>query len=181
MAEGFGLSAIFLRGSRGVRASFPFYAPTAPFGRASATGGAGGSANAKHLLLFTLTLHFGFAEIGVRGLCVFILCLVAKNEARKPNSASRVQAVEILLAHLREHRASANAKLSPQRALPFGFPWWEAGAIDISAPRQKCLSTFFLGCENVLRYRVIASGDPKIPLLQRRMDDPLPFGRSVLD
>jgi hypothetical protein len=37
----------------------------------------------KQLLLFTLTLHFGFAEMGVRGLCVFILCLVAKNEARK--------------------------------------------------------------------------------------------------
>ena len=58
------------------------------------------------------------------------------------------------------------SKKTPQRALPFGFPRCEAGAIDISAPRQKCLSTFFLGCENDPRYRFAASGNPKIPLLQ---------------
>ena len=53
-------------------------------------------------------------------------------------------------------------KKTCQRALPFGFPWWEALAIDISAPRQKCLSTFFLGCENDLResnFRVGKSKD----------------------
>ena len=54
------------------------------------------------------------------------------------------------------------SKKTPQRALPFGFPWCWAEAIDISAPRQKCLSTFFLGCENDLResnFRVGKSKD----------------------
>ena len=69
-------------------------------------------------------------------------------------------------------------KKTCQRALPFGFPWWEALAIDISAPRQKCFSTFFLGCENVLRYRESASGNPKISLLQGFIDVPLLFGKK---
>ena len=71
------------------------------------------------------------------------------------------------------------SKKTPQRALPFGFPRCDAGAIDISAPRQKCLSTFFLGCENVLRYRESAAGNPKISLLQRRIDGPLLFGKKL--
>ena len=105
----------------------------------------------KQLLLFTLTLHFGFAEMGVRGLCVFILCLVAKNEARKHTKG---------LCPLDSR--SAGPKLS------------------IFPPRVKNVYQHFSSVAKMIAgYRFLASGNPKISLLQRRIDVPLPFFKTV--
>ena len=115
----------------------------------------------------------------VRGSCVFILCLVAKNEARKPNSASRVP---------RDFARPLNtgvAQARTQNSHPKGLcPLDSRGArleLSIFPPRGKNVYQHFSSVAKMSFANLIsASGNPKIPLLQGFVDVPLPFGKKFL-
>ena len=139
--------------------------PSLRWGMLFFTGGAGGRFCAKQLLLFTLTTR----PLGAtNSRCEFAPCPLRLWRAFADGWSSFFA--------LWQRTKQEN---TPKGLMPFGFPWCWAEAIDISAPRQKCLSTFFLGCENDPRYRFAASGNPKISLLQGFIDVPLPFGKKL--
>ena len=107
-----GLREIFGEKGAGMGVGDPIYAPTAPCRCAGAV-----SAGGVH------SLPHGKER-------------TKKTELGKPSSQRFCSPAK----HGR--RASANAKLSPQRALPFGSPRCYALAIDISAPRKNVYQHF---------------------------------------
>ena len=87
----------------------------------------------------------------VRGLCVFILCLVAKNEARKHTKG---------LCPLDSRSATRELSIFP--------------------PRGKNVCQHFSSVAKMIAgYRESASGNPKISLLRRFLAVPLPFFKTV--